>query len=48
MEHLPELLNHARTQIKYFKQLQEANPNRKLNVEIKKLEVREKLLAELV
>jgi hypothetical protein len=48
MENIPKLLEHTRTQVKYFKQLQEASPSRKLNVEIKKLEVREKLLEELV
>ena len=48
MEHIPELLEHTRTQLKYFKTLQEASPSRKLNAMIKKLEVREKLLEELV
>lgn len=48
MEHIPELLEHTKTQVKYFKQLQEASPSRKLNAEIKKLEIREKVLEELV
>jgi len=48
MGHIQELLEHTRTQIKYFKELQEASPSRKLNVEIKKLEVRAALLEALV
>jgi hypothetical protein len=48
MEHIPELLEHTKTQVKYFKELQEANPSRKLNIMIGKLELREKLLEELV
>ena len=48
MENIPELLKHTRTQIKYFKQLQEANPSRKLNSMVKKLEIREKVLDGLV
>ena len=45
---LMKLLEHTRTQVKYFKQLQEANPSRKLNVEINKLKVRVAVLEELV
>ena len=48
MKNIPKLLEHTRTQVKYFKQLQEANPSRKLNAEIKKLEIREKVLDGLV
>jgi hypothetical protein len=48
MEQIPKLLKHTRTQIKYFKQLQDASPSRKLNTMIKKLEIREKVLDELV
>jgi hypothetical protein len=48
MKHIQKLLEHTRTQIKYFKQLQESNPSRKLNAEIKKLEVRAAVLDGLV
>jgi hypothetical protein len=48
MEHIQKLLEHTRTQVKYFKLLQEASPSRKLNAEIKKLEIREKVLDGLV
>jgi heme oxygenase len=48
MEDIAKFLEHTKTQVKYFKQLQEASPNRKLNAEIKKLEIRAKVLEELV
>jgi len=48
MEHIQNLLEHTQTQIKYFKELQEASPSRKLNSEIKKLEVRAAVLNALV
>ena len=48
MEHVQKLLEHTRVQIEYFKQLQEASPDRNLNAEIKKLKVRENVLKELV
>ena len=45
---LMKLLEHTKTQVIYFKQLQEASPSRKLNAAIKKLEVRAAVLEELV
>ena len=48
MDNILKLLEHTHTQIKYFRKLQEAAPDRKLNAEIKKLKVRENVLKELV
>ena len=48
MDSIPELLEDTHTQIKYFEELQKANPSRKLNAMIKKLKVRENVLKELV
>jgi hypothetical protein len=48
MEQIAKLLEHTQTQVIYFKELQEASPNRKLNAEIKKLEIRAKVLEGLV
>jgi hypothetical protein len=48
LKHISKLFEHTKTQVKYFKHLQEASPNRKLNAEIKKLEIRAKVLEELV
>lgn len=48
MDSIPELLEHTHTQIKYFRKLQEAAPDRKLNAEIKKLEIRAAVLDGLV
>lgn len=48
MDNILKLLEHTKTQVKYFEQLQEASPDRKLNAEIKKLKVRENVLKELV
>jgi hypothetical protein len=48
LKHISELLEHTKTQVIYFKELQEASPNRKLNAEIKKLEIQAKVLEGLV
>jgi len=48
MKNIDKLLGHTQAQVKYFKQLHEANPSRKLNAMIKKLEVRAKVLEELI
>jgi hypothetical protein len=48
MENILQLLEHTQVQVRYFKELQDASPNRKLNVEIKKLKLRAKVLEELV